>query len=120
MDRRRDPRIESYHLVRYTVDDRDGQPLKQGKGLTLNLSRSGVLLETLKQLNGARITLMTCDQGGSPRSVKGRIIYSSIQKATGRCLSGIELVVPPNQAETVGIDIAMMLGEIGSLFAREA
>ena len=96
-EHRRSPRIETSNLVDYTIFDNKGKAMDHGKGQTLNLSQNGILLETLKPLKGVFVLLMTIDLDGKDMEVKGRLIYSNMQKTTGHYLSGIVFIGPKDQ-----------------------
>ncbi|MBI5593133.1 MAG: PilZ domain-containing protein [Deltaproteobacteria bacterium] len=97
MERRRSPRIEASILVKYIIYDNKGKALELGKGRTVNLSRHGILLETPKPLNGVFAMLMTIDLDGKDVKMKGRIVHSNMQEATGRYYSGIDFIGPEDQ-----------------------
>jgi hypothetical protein len=96
-EQRRSPRIETSNLVGYIIFDNKGNAMDHGKGQTLNLSQNGILLETLKPLKGVFVMLMTIDLDGKVLEVKGRLIYSSVQKTTGHYFSGIVFIGPKDQ-----------------------
>ncbi|MFH0996767.1 MAG: PilZ domain-containing protein [Pseudomonadota bacterium] len=96
-EQRRNPRIETSNLVDYTLYDIKGKAMNHGKGRTLNLSQNGILLETLRPLEGVFVMLMTIDLDGKNVKVKGRLIYSNLQKTTGHYLSGIDFFGPKDQ-----------------------
>jgi hypothetical protein len=45
-DKRKHERYDSLNLISYVVADEDGAEIAQGMGRTLNVSQSGILLET--------------------------------------------------------------------------
>jgi hypothetical protein len=95
-EQRRSPRTENINLVDYAVFDDKGKAMDQGKGRTLNLCQNGMLLETLKPLKGVFI-ILTIDLNGKGVKVKGRLIYSNLQKNTGHYFSGIDFIGPKDQ-----------------------
>ena len=72
-EKRRCPRIETVNVVSYLLYDEKGVRIDQGKGRTINISQSGVLLETDKPLEGVYIVLMTIDLEGNRLKIKGFI-----------------------------------------------
>lgn len=94
IDQRRKPRIETANLVDYTIFDHEGKATAKGKGLTINLSQTGVLLKTQKPLVGVFVMIMTIALDGRAVKVEGRLVYSAIQETTGYYLSGIEFIGP--------------------------
>jgi hypothetical protein len=91
-EKRRHPRIDSLNLVAYALYDVAGKKIDQGKGRTLNLSQSGTLLETDKELRGPFVVLMTIDLGGNKVKVQGRVVHTTRDKNIGRFLTGIEFM----------------------------
>lgn len=96
-EQRRNPRIEAFTFVDYILFDDKGNVTDRGKGQTFNLSQNGILLKTLKPLNGVFVMLMTIDLDGKDLTVKGRLVYSTIQKTTGCYVSGIDFIGPKDQ-----------------------
>ena len=93
-EKRRHPRIDTANLVGYILYDDHRQKIDQGKGRTLNLSQSGVLLETRKPLQGAFVVLVTMDLDGKKIKVKGRVANTRISPETNCYLTGVEFIGP--------------------------
>jgi hypothetical protein len=93
-EKRRHPRIDTANLVGYILYDERRQKIDQGKGRTLNLSQSGVLLETKKPLAGAFVLLVTMDLDGKKVKVKGRVVNTRVSPATNCYLTGVEFIGP--------------------------
>jgi hypothetical protein len=91
-EQRRYTRIETSTLVKYIIYDNKGKAMGYGKGRTVNLSQSGILLETQEPLNGAFVMLITMDLDGKDVKVKGRLVHSNLQKTTGHYFSGIDFI----------------------------
>ena len=96
-DQRRCPRIASENKVGYALYNELKVKIDQGTGRTINLSQTGVLLETRKILDGAYIMLMTIDLEGKKVKVKGRVIISRYDDSSGSYLTGIEFVGPKDE-----------------------
>ena len=47
-ERRRHPRFESLNLISYVVYDETDNAVRQGMGRTLNISKTGICLDTYK------------------------------------------------------------------------
>lgn len=75
-DRRLYPRAAAVNLMAYICFDADGQRVHQGMGRTVNVSQSGLLLESHHCLDAERIDLHAVDIENRPIEVTGRIVYS--------------------------------------------
>ncbi|GAB6097363.1 hypothetical protein JCM14469_36170 [Desulfatiferula olefinivorans] len=93
-EKRRKPRIETSNLVDYVLFDQARNTLEKGKGHTLNLSQTGLLLQTPVPLKGVFVMLMTIDLNGNDVKVEGRLIYTKRDESSGRYLSGVEFTGP--------------------------
>jgi c-di-GMP-binding flagellar brake protein YcgR len=91
-ERRRHPRLDNVNLVNYALFDISGQKIEGGKGRTINLSQSGTLLETDKELLGSFVILMTIDLGGEQVKVQGRVVHNAHEEVSGNYLTGIEFM----------------------------
>jgi hypothetical protein len=91
-EQRRHTRIETSTPVKYIIYDNKGKAMGYGKGRTVNLSQSGILLETQEPLKGAFVMLITMDLDGNEVKVKGRLVHSRIHNTTGHCFSGIDFI----------------------------
>ena len=96
-EKRRNPRIDTMNIVGYFLYDEKKIKIGHGKGLTINLSQSGTLLQTKKIIKGAFIVLMAIDLDGNKVKVNGKVITSRICKKTGNYLTGIEFVGPKDK-----------------------
>jgi len=96
-DQRRFPRISSENEVGYALYNESKIKIDQGTGKTINLSQTGLLLETKKVLNGAYIMLITIDLDGKKVKVKGRVVVSRYNESSGCYLSGIEFIGPKDE-----------------------
>ncbi len=88
IEKRRHIRIDSENLSHVTVKDDDG-PVTEGIGKTLNLSESGILLEThfsMEREQGVDVTLALGDE---LVMVKGQVVHSRIDEQ-GLSRTGIQ------------------------------
>lgn len=92
IENRRHPRIESINSVGYVLFDEKGNKIKTGKGHTLNLSQSGILLQTEEPVQGAFVVLVTIDLEGKKIKVRGRVIHTRRDNASGHFLTGVEFL----------------------------
>lgn len=88
-ERRKHPRIETENEVDYILLDKYRERVGYGKARALNLSQSGVLLETETPLEGSFVILMTLDLDGNQVQVKGRIANTRESDKPGCYLTGI-------------------------------
>lgn len=88
-EKRKSARIDTSNEVEYILLNNSREKVEQGKGQTLNLSKSGALLETDRPLNGLFIILMTIDLEGNQVQVKGRIVHTRDSDTPGLYLTGI-------------------------------
>ena len=75
-DRRKSPREEVFSSISYVCVDEKGNLIDQDVGVALNISQSGLLLETGNQLNTSLISLMFVDLENSLAEIEGEIVYS--------------------------------------------
>ena len=76
IDRRKFPRVDVFGTISYVCVDEKGNLIDQDVGVALNISHSGLLLETAHQLNTSLISLMFVDLENSLAEIKGEIVYS--------------------------------------------
>ena len=93
-EKRRYHRIKTSNVVIYILYNEKGVKVDKGKGRTMNLSQSGVLLETNKPLEGVYIILMTIDLEGKKLKVKGIVAHTRSDEPSGHYLSGIKFIGP--------------------------
>jgi c-di-GMP-binding flagellar brake protein YcgR len=93
-EKRRHPRIESINTVGYVLFDKKGKKIEIGKGHTLNLSQSGILLKTKDPVQGAFVVLVTMDLKGEKVKVKGRVVHTHRDTDSAYFLTGIEFIGP--------------------------
>lgn len=96
-DQRRSPRIESENNVGYVLYNEMRVKVDQGSGRTLNLSQTGVGLETRKLLKGSYIVLVTIDLDGRKVKVKGRVVSSRFMESSNTYLTGVEFIGPKDE-----------------------
>ena len=74
-DRRRHVRIETSNLIAHESISKKGQIVSRSMGKALNISRSGILLETLESVTAKYVLLATVDLDNNLIEIKGRPIY---------------------------------------------
>ena len=90
--RRTFPRVEISKSISYNGLDTHRNVIERYQGVALNVSQSGIQLETDRMINTRHILLMFYDFNGNYAAAKGEVVYSnrdeSGQFRTGICLHG--------------------------------
>ena len=74
-DRRKHVRVETSNLISYESIDKDGEIVFNSMGKALNVSRSGILLETAHLIEAEYVSLRTVDLDNNMIKLKGQLIY---------------------------------------------
>jgi len=90
-DRRKHPRFKTNDPISYVCVDNDGNPIKEGQGKAINVSKGGILIETADVFKWQDILLLTVDVKGKSLEVKGRVVYSNTD-GSGLFQTGIEFL----------------------------
>ncbi len=106
-EKRKHNRIDSLHLLNYVYTDESSEGAMQGMGRTLNVSESGILLEThTPPISVGSIVSLTIGFEEDMVDIKGRVIYTN-ESTNDMFESGIEFFdVDENAKETLGRYIA--------------
>ena len=91
-EKRKHSRINSLNLS-YVCLDENNEIIKQGMGRTLNVSESGILLETHFPIDKTHIVTLTLGLQEDLVDIKGRPVHSSTN-AEGKYEVGIEFLEP--------------------------
>ena len=75
-ENRKHKRIDSTNLLNYVCLDEEGNAVAQGMGRTLNVSASGILLETHVALDPQTLVSLTIGMEEEIINIKGIAIYS--------------------------------------------
>jgi hypothetical protein len=76
-EKRKHSRIDSLHLLNYVYFDESEEEATQGMGRTLNVSESGILLETHNAIETGHVVSLTIGFEEDVVDIKGRAIYSN-------------------------------------------
>lgn len=95
-EKRKHQRFDSLNLS-YVCLDEDQRAVKQGMGRTLNLSESGILLETHFPIEERHAIVLSIGLGDDVVDVKGRRVHE-IPVEQGLYEVGIEFVGPEEKA----------------------
>lgn len=74
LERRRHIRIDSINLLNFSCFDEQDRMVEQGMGRTLNVSESGILLETTTKLDMNDVVYVTIAFDEDLFSVKGEVV----------------------------------------------
>ena len=88
MERRQYPRVQIGNLISYVGIRENGEILEQSMGKALNVSQSGIFLETPQMILSEFISMMSVDHNNNLVEVVGEVIYSTFYK-NGTFGSGI-------------------------------
>jgi phage terminase large subunit-like protein len=88
-EKRKHSRIDSLNLLNYLYYDENEDIAQQGMGRTLNVSESGILLETHTPLEASHLVSLTIGLQEDVVDIKGRVVYMH-ENTTGAFESGIE------------------------------
>ncbi|NNF98010.1 MAG: PilZ domain-containing protein [Desulfobacteraceae bacterium] len=96
-DKRKHDRIDSVHLLNYVYFDVNGKETMQGMGRTLNVSKSGLLLETHTELELHHKVSLGIGIEDEMVDIRGKIVFT---KTTDNDMyeSGIHFLEPPPAA----------------------
>ena len=75
IDKRRHIRIASTNLLNFVCMGEDGKPCQQGMGRTLNVSESGILLETYKHIDPQTRISITIGMEEELVDIEGTVIF---------------------------------------------
>jgi len=93
LERRKHPRVENQNLLSYVSKDDSGNPIKEGTGKTINISKRGILIETHNAFEWQDILLIGITTEDDLIRVKGKVIYC-IAADFGMFRTGIQFLEP--------------------------
>jgi len=74
-DRRQYPRFKTSNLISYVCLDSNGNEISQGMGKGIDVSSSGILIETHNPIKSQEISLMATCREDEIIYIKGKVIY---------------------------------------------
>lgn len=99
INRRKHPRVSIDNLISLVSIDDSGNQISQSMGRALNVSQSGVQIETphpMQPFDAGRVSLVTVDMKDKLVKTSGQMVYScrtdTGMYATGIRLNGLEMV----------------------------
>jgi hypothetical protein len=87
-DQRRHPRVGTCNLISFSCIDSDGTLLRHGMGRALDISQSGLLLESGHPIETASVSLMSTDPQNRLIEITGRVVHSR-RNPSGGFLTGV-------------------------------
>jgi hypothetical protein len=99
-EKRKHARIDSLHLINYLLYEETENDATQGMGRTLNVSESGILLETHTPIETHLKISLTIGIEEDVVDIKGKIIYSK-QSENDMFESGIEFFIMDENAKNI-------------------
>lgn len=90
-NKRKYDRVEALNLLSYVTLDPDGKEWNQGMGRTLNISESGLQLETHEPIDTKYILLISIGIEDDLIEIKGKVVYAN--RGEGKMFeAGIEFI----------------------------
>ena len=75
-DRRRFPRVRTDNPITYALINEKGSNIGQGIGRAVNVSQSGILLETYEYIGSKYLFLVTTDVEDKLVEIVGKVVFS--------------------------------------------
>jgi hypothetical protein len=89
VERRKNPRVKTQNLISYFSFNETGKMISHGLGIAMDVSKGGLLLETMNPIKPGLIVLAATDRERNLIEVQGKIAYSK-KISTGTYATGIE------------------------------
>lgn len=106
-EKRRHPRIETNNLFSQTLTDEQGQCLSQGMGKALDVSQTGLKLETSYPIEGYRISLMTAAMDDRLIEIVGKPLYCH-QVDSGMYHTGVKFTGPERKIRKFATELVRL------------
>jgi c-di-GMP-binding flagellar brake protein YcgR len=87
-ERRKYSRVRVYYPISYVCMDKNDCVVQQNMGVALNISQSGILIETADSVFSKYITLISVDLKENIIEIKGKVSYCKRNKS-GKYRTGI-------------------------------
>jgi hypothetical protein len=99
-DKRRAPRIPTSNFMGYVCLDDCGREISEGYGWTINLSTSGIQMETFRPIETPAILLLLIGLRDQILEIKGEVIHGYAE-TNRRYIYGIRLLDPDNARHAI-------------------
>jgi len=87
-ERRKYPRVKVYYPISYVCMDEDGCVKQENMGVALNISQSGILMETADSIFSKYVKLISVDLKENMIEIRGKVAYCKKDKS-GKYRTGI-------------------------------
>ncbi len=87
-ERRKYPRVRVYYPISYVCMDKNGRIVQENIRVALNISQSGILIETADSVFSKYISLIYVDLNKNIIKIKGKVSYCKRNKS-GKYRTGI-------------------------------
>ena len=74
-ERRQHTRFKASNLISYVCSENNGNDISQGVGKGINVSSSGILIETHTPITSQNISLIVSSRGDEIINIKGKVVY---------------------------------------------
>ncbi len=88
-NKREDKRYDAVHLLNYICLDSENRKFGQGMARTLNISETGIKLETHEPIESRYVVFLAIGIGEDIFDIKGKVVYCN-RGPEGRFESGVE------------------------------
>ncbi len=100
-NKRKHERYDSLNLLSYVCLDSDGKEWRQGMGRTLNISQTGLQLETHEPVETKYLVFLSLGIEDELVDIKGKVVYTNRGADDKMFESGIEFIEVRPEALTV-------------------
>ena len=99
IERRKHQRIKTRNLVSHQTFDKTGELVSRGLSKALDISRKGILLETIEPIESGLLSMMATDVENNLIEIEGNVVYCK-ESSSGRFRSGIAFIGTDEEVET--------------------
>ena len=103
-DERKHTRVKTSNLISHESISKEGQIVSRSMGKALNVSRSGILLETVHPIEAEDVSLTAVDLENNLIEIKGRLIYCR-ETDSGMYQSGINFTGSENETAKFAVKL---------------
>ena len=103
-DRRRYERVEARNPISYESIEKDGEIVFNSMGRTLNVSRSGIMIEIAHLIKAEYVSLSTVDLEGNLIGIKGQLIYCRMTDS-GLYQAGIKFIASEDEKAEFAVQL---------------
>jgi predicted Zn finger-like uncharacterized protein len=99
VERRKHQRLKTRNLISHVSYDKAGRLTFQGLSKALDISRKGILLETIEPIESGLLSMMATDVENNLIEIEGNVVYCK-ESFSGRYRSGIAFIGTDDEVET--------------------